>query len=107
MASFRFLHTADIHLESPLLGLAGQEGNLSERIRGAPREAFDTLIGQAAQENVNFVVISGDLYDGRRRQRGRIVARPLDESPTPKAMATVSQELDPPAPRDEVRTGVS
>ena len=68
---------------------------------------FDTLIGQAAQENVNFVVIAGDLYDGRRGQRGRIVGCPLDESPTREAMATVSQELDPPAPRDEVQTGVS
>ena len=67
MASFRFLHTADIHLDSPLIGLAGQEGNLAERIRGAPREAFDTLIGHAVQENVNFVVIAGDLYDGNWR----------------------------------------
>ena len=67
MASFRFIHTADIHLDSPLIGLAGQEGSLAERIRAAPREAFDTLIGQAMQENVDFVVIAGDLYDGNWR----------------------------------------
>ena len=64
MTSFRFIHTADIHLDSPLRGLAGQEGSAAERIRAAPREAFDTLIGQAIQEKVDFVIIAGDLYDG-------------------------------------------
>ena len=67
MTSFRFIHTADIHLDSPLRGLAGQEGSAAERIRAAPREAFDTLIGQAIQEKVDFVVIAGDLYDGNWR----------------------------------------
>ena len=44
---------------------------------------------------------------GRGGPRGRIAARPLDESSAREARATVSQELDPPAPRDEVRTGAS
>ena len=67
MTSFRFIHTADIHLDSPLRGLAGLEGSVAERIRAAPREAFDTLIGHAIQEKVDFVVIAGDLYDGNWR----------------------------------------
>ena len=67
MTSFRFLHTADIHLDSPLRGLASQQGTAAERIRTAPREAFDTLIGQALREKVDFVVIAGDLYDGTWR----------------------------------------
>ena len=67
MTSFRFIHTADIHLDSPLRGLAGQEGSAAERIRAAPREAFDTLVGQAIREKVDFVVIAGDLYDGNWR----------------------------------------
>ena len=67
LRSFRFIHTADIHLDSPLRGLAGQEGSAAERIRAAPREAFDALIGQAIQEKVDFVIIAGDLYDGNWR----------------------------------------
>gem|GEM_PF-5437829 len=35
MASFRFLHAADIHLDSPLRGLANQEGNAARRVRTA------------------------------------------------------------------------
>ena len=64
MTSFRFIHAADIHLDSPLKGLAGQEGATAERIRAAPREAFEQLVGAAIDEEVDFLVIAGDLYDG-------------------------------------------
>ncbi len=64
MTSFRFIHTADIHLDSPLRGLAGYQGGAAARIRMATREAFDTLVGQAIDEEVSFFIIAGDLYDG-------------------------------------------
>ena len=64
MASFRFLHAADIHLDSPLKGLTGQEGNAAECIRTATREALGQLVDLAINEQVNFLVIAGDLYDG-------------------------------------------
>ena len=62
--TFRFLHAADIHLDSPLQGLAGHEGTTAERIRTATRGAFDQLIALAIEEQVTFLVIAGDLYDG-------------------------------------------
>lgn len=62
--SFRFLHAADIHLDSPLKGLAGHEGSTAERIRTATREAFENLVRLAIEEQVAFLVIAGDLYDG-------------------------------------------
>ncbi len=61
---FRFLHTADIHLDSPLKGLEAHEDAPVEEIRGAARRAFDTLIDMAIEEEVDFVLIVGDLYDG-------------------------------------------
>jgi len=64
MESFRFIHTADIHLDSPLKGLSVQEGSAATRIRTATREALDNLVGHAIEENVDFLVIAGDLYDG-------------------------------------------
>ena len=67
MTSFRFVHTADIHLDSPLLGLVGQEGTAAERIRNATREAFEGLVELAIEEQVSFLVIAGDLYDGNWR----------------------------------------
>ena len=64
MTSFRFIHAADIHLDSPLKGLAGLEETAAERIRAATREALDRLVGLAIEEQVAFLVIAGDLYDG-------------------------------------------
>lgn len=64
---FKFLHAADIHLDSPLRGLAAYEGAPVEALRGATRAAFRNLIDSAIQERVAFVVIAGDLYDGTWR----------------------------------------
>ncbi len=64
MTSFRFVHTGDIHLDSPLKGLADYERGAAERIRMATREAFDNLVSQVIDEEASFVVIAGDLYDG-------------------------------------------
>ena len=61
MSSFRFLHAADIHLDSPLKGLAG---SAAERIHTATREALDRLVGLAIEEQIAFLIIAGDLYDG-------------------------------------------
>jgi DNA repair exonuclease SbcCD nuclease subunit len=61
---FRFIHTGDIHLDSPLKGLSGQQSAAAERIRTATRVAFDNLVTRAIEDEVDFVVIAGDLYDG-------------------------------------------
>lgn len=64
MAGFRFLHAADIHLDSPLHGLARYDGIPAEIVRSASRAAFDNLIQFACDEAVDFVLIAGDLFDG-------------------------------------------
>lgn len=61
---FRFIHAADIHLDSPLKGLEAHEDAPVEEIRGATRRAFENFIDLAIEEEVAFVLIAGDLYDG-------------------------------------------
>ncbi len=60
----KFIHTADIHLDSPLKGLEAYEDAPVEEIRSAARRAFDNMIDLAIEERVDFVLIAGDLYDG-------------------------------------------
>ncbi len=60
----KFIHTADIHLDSPLVGLANYPDAPAERLRTATRDAFTNLVSEALRENVDFMVIAGDLYDG-------------------------------------------
>jgi DNA repair protein SbcD/Mre11 len=60
----RFIHAADIHLDSPLQGLERYEGAPVDEIRSATRRAFERLVELALRESVDFVIIAGDLYDG-------------------------------------------
>ena len=64
LKSFRFLHAADIHLDSPLHGLSRYEGLPVGEFRSATRAAFDSLVQCAIDEAVDFVVIAGDLFNG-------------------------------------------
>ncbi|MGA2034605.1 MAG: DNA repair exonuclease [Thermoguttaceae bacterium] len=61
---FRFLHAADIHLDSPLRGLDRYDGAPVEEVRRASRSALENLVACALEEGVQFVLIAGDLYDG-------------------------------------------
>jgi DNA repair exonuclease SbcCD nuclease subunit len=60
----KFIHAADIHLDSPLAGLQARAEPLSEDLRRCTRQAFANLVDLAIEEGVAFVVIAGDLYDG-------------------------------------------
>lgn len=61
---FKFIHAADLHLDSPLRGLARYEGAPAGEIRGATRRALENLVHVALEEEVQFVLIAGDVYDG-------------------------------------------
>lgn len=62
---FRFIHAADLHLDSPFRGLERiREGSMLTALRGATRRAFENLVQRALDEQVAFVVLVGDLFDG-------------------------------------------
>lgn len=60
----RFIHAADIHLDSPLTGLCAYPDAPAQMLRSATRDAFTNLINEAIELQVDFLVIAGDLYDG-------------------------------------------
>lgn len=61
---FTFLHAADIHLDSPLRGLEAYPDAPVGQIRSASRRAFDNLVELAISEQVAFVLLAGDVFDG-------------------------------------------
>ncbi|MFS0772940.1 metallophosphoesterase family protein [Sphingomonas sp. 1P08PE] len=67
MPDFKFIHAADLHLDSPLLGLAGKSADFASRIEAASREAFDNLVELAIAEGCRFVLLAGDIFDGDLR----------------------------------------
>ena len=64
---FKFLHAADLHLDSPLLGLASKSADYAARVDRASRDAFEQLIALAIDEGCSFVVLAGDIFDGDLR----------------------------------------
>jgi DNA repair protein SbcD/Mre11 len=60
----RFIHAADLHIDSPLRGLDRYEGAPVARIRGATRRALENMVELAIGEAVDFVLLAGDVYDG-------------------------------------------
>lgn len=65
--NFKFLHAADLHLDSPLQGLAAKSADLAERIEDASRRALNQLVDTAIAEECRFVILAGDLFDGELR----------------------------------------
>lgn len=64
MTSFTFLHAADLHLGSPLAGLAVKDADIARRFASAGRRAFEDLVSQAIERRVAFMIVAGDVYDG-------------------------------------------
>ena len=60
----KFIHAADLHLDSPLRGLERYEGSPTSQLRGATRQALKNLVQLALDESVDFILIAGDIYDG-------------------------------------------
>ncbi len=85
IAAYRFIHAADIHLDSPLRSLALRDADLASLIGDATRQAFVGIVDLALAERVDALMIAGDLYDGEQTsmKTARFLAdqlRRLDEA---------------------------
>lgn len=56
----KILHTGDLHLDSPFSGL---DISRADKRRRELRETFSSMMRYAKEENVQMVVISGDVFD--------------------------------------------
>lgn len=61
---FRFVHTADLHLDSPITSLALRNEELARLVRGATRRTLERIVDLSISEQVDALLIAGDLYDG-------------------------------------------
>ncbi len=61
--SFRFIHAADFHLERPLQDVFDLPDHLKRILVEAPWKAAQGVFEHAVVENVDFVLLSGDLLN--------------------------------------------
>ncbi|PAV29307.1 DNA repair exonuclease [Virgibacillus profundi] len=62
-----FIHAADLHLDSPFKGLANLPEHIFQDIRESTFTALDRLVKTAIAKKVDFVLISGDLFDNEKQ----------------------------------------
>ncbi len=67
MRTFRFIHCADLHIDSPFKGLAQLDKELAVKCREATFRAFKRIVDIALEEQVDFVTVGGDIYESAER----------------------------------------
>jgi exonuclease SbcD len=67
MASFSFIHAADLHLDTPFSGISCIDPHAGKRMQDASLEAWDNLVRTAIDGKVEFIVLAGDIYDNSDR----------------------------------------
>ena len=60
----RFLHTGDLHLDSPLEGLSAEAPpDVLAVLRAATTDAWRNVVRTAIDERVDFVLVAGDVFE--------------------------------------------
>src|SRR5690625_5282880 len=59
----RFIHCADLHLDSPYRGLNHLPNHIFQDIKESTFIALDRLVQYAIDEQVDFILFAGDIFD--------------------------------------------
>jgi len=64
----QFIHTADLHLGSPFRGISRMDEDIASLLSHASYGAYDHIVETAIENEVDFVLISGDIYDSQNQR---------------------------------------
>lgn len=70
MSHFKFIHAADLHIESPYKGVKSLNKKLGEALVQRGFEAYDQLIQTCIDEAIDFLLIAGDSFDSESGSLG-------------------------------------
>lgn len=63
----KFIHCADLHLDSPFKSKSHLAPTIFEDVQNSAYESFKKIVDTALKEEVDFVLIVGDLFDSENR----------------------------------------
>lgn len=63
----KFIHCADLHLDSPFKTHSKLSQDIYEDVKKSTYESFKQIIDYALKEEVDFIIIAGDLFDNENR----------------------------------------
>ena len=68
MSRLRFVHAADLHLDSPFRGMRNEAPeHVAATLRRATFDAYDNIIDLCLREQVDALLVAGDIYDSADR----------------------------------------
>ena len=68
MPRLRFIHAADLHLDSPFIGIkAVAPDNVADALQDATFGAYEKIINMCIDERVDALLVAGDVYDSADR----------------------------------------
>ncbi|MCR4425943.1 MAG: DNA repair exonuclease [Firmicutes bacterium] len=67
MTLFRFVHAADIHLDSPFAAVGAESEELAQKFIESTRDAFRRVVDLCIRRQADFLVLAGDVYDGSHK----------------------------------------
>ncbi len=67
MLKIKFIHTADLHLDTPFKGLSSWNADLSKKLKDATFKSFKNIIDLCISKKVDFLIISGDIFDSENK----------------------------------------
>lgn len=67
MQMIKFIHCADLHLDSPFKSKSHLSSKIFEDVQKSAYESFKKIVDIALKEEVDFVLIAGDLFDSNNR----------------------------------------
>jgi len=70
MTRIRFIHAADLHLDTPYKGLSNVNHELASRLKDATVKSFRRIIDLCISEKVDFLLIAGDIFDSEAQSLG-------------------------------------
>ena len=63
MSAFKFIHSSDLHIDSPIKGLKSRDPIVGKKVEVASYQALDNLVELCKQEEADFLLIAGDAFD--------------------------------------------
>ncbi|MBR8645654.1 metallophosphoesterase [[Brevibacterium] frigoritolerans] len=72
LSGVKFIHAADLHLDSPFSGLKDMPSSILKELRESPFKAFQTIINEAITRQVDFIVLSGIYLMGKPESRTQV-----------------------------------
>jgi DNA repair exonuclease SbcCD nuclease subunit len=67
MHRIKFIHTADLHLDTPFTGLSQWNPELAGKLKHATFNSFGRIVELCLREEVDFLLVAGDIFNSKNQ----------------------------------------